>query len=46
MINIYEEFGRNAGEMWKTVNTYGPLPETKLQENTKLHEDEFFAAIG
>ena len=46
MINIVDEFGRNAGEVWKTLNTYGPLPETKLRENTKLQEDEFFAAIG
>ena len=41
-----DEFGKNAGEVWKTLNTYGPLTETKLRENTKLQEDEFFAAIG
>jgi hypothetical protein len=46
MINIIEEFGRNAGELWKTLNTQGPLPETKLMENTRLQEDEFYVAIG
>ena len=46
MINIIEEFGRNAGELWKTLNTHGPLPETKLMENARLQEDEFYVAIG
>jgi hypothetical protein len=46
MINIYEEFGQNAGKVWKTLSTYGPLPETKLRENTQLQEDEFYVAIG
>jgi hypothetical protein len=46
MINIYEEFGQNAGKIWTTLNTYGPLPEIKLRENAKLQEDEFYAAIG
>jgi len=46
MENIAEQFGRNAGEVWKTLNTLGPLPETKLKETTKLQDDEFYAAIG
>lgn len=46
MINIYEEIGRHAGEIWKTLTTYGPLPEMKLLETTRLHDDEFFAAVG
>jgi hypothetical protein len=46
MINIIEEFGRNAGELWKALNTHGPLPETKLMENARLQEDEFYVAIG
>jgi hypothetical protein len=46
MINVYEEFGKNAGEIWKTLNNYGPLTELKLKETTKLKEDEFYVAIG
>jgi len=46
MINIMDEFGRNAGAVWKTLNVHGPLPETRLMELTKLHEDEFHAAVG
>jgi len=46
MINIIDEFGRNAGELWKALNTHGPLPETKLMENARLQEDEFYVAIG
>jgi len=46
MIDIMEEFGRNAGELWKTLNALGPLPETKLMENARLQEDEFYVAVG
>jgi hypothetical protein len=46
MENIVEEFGRNAGEVWRILNTFGPLPETRLKENTKLQDDEFYTAIG
>jgi len=46
MIDIIEEFGRNAGELWKTLNALGPLPETKLMENARLQEDEFYVAVG
>ena len=41
MENIVEQFGRNAGEIWKALSTLGPLTETKLKETTKLQEDEF-----
>ncbi len=46
MTNINEEFGKNAGEIWKTLNTNGPLPESKLMQLTNLHEDEFHVAVG
>ncbi|MCX6665599.1 MAG: winged helix-turn-helix domain-containing protein [Euryarchaeota archaeon] len=46
MTNIAEEFGKNAGEIWKTLNTTGPLPESKLMQLTNLHEDEFYVAVG
>ena len=46
MINIVEECGRNAGRIWETLRSHGPLPETKLMNLTKLKEHEFYAAIG
>ncbi|HVQ01387.1 MAG TPA: winged helix-turn-helix domain-containing protein [Candidatus Thermoplasmatota archaeon] len=46
MENIVEQFGRNAGEVWKALSTLGPLPETDLKETTKLQDDEFYTAIG
>ena len=46
MTNVYEEFGKNAGEIWRTLNTYGPLTELKLKETAKLKEDEFYVAVG
>ena len=46
MTNVMEEFGKNAGEIWKTLNTYGPLTETRLKETTRFHDNEFYVAIG
>jgi hypothetical protein len=46
MTNVVEEFGKHAGEVWKTLNTYGPLPETRLKETTRFHDNEFYVAIG
>ncbi len=46
MINIVEECGRNAGRIWETLRTQGPMPETKLMNLTKLKEHEFYSAIG
>ncbi len=46
MTNVMEEFGKNAGEVWKTLNTYGPLTETRLKETTRFHDNEFYVAIG
>lgn len=46
MTNVGEEFGKNAGEVWKTLNTYGPLTEIRLKETTRLQDDEFYVAIG
>ena len=46
MINVVEECGRNAGQIWETLRSQGPLSETKLMSLTKLKEHEFFAAVG
>ena len=46
MRNIIDEYGRNAGKIWETLNTKGPLNQTKLIRNTKLKNYEFHSAIG
>ena len=46
MPNLNEKFGRNAGKVWVALNTKGPLNETSLIKNTKLSENELYAAIG
>lgn len=46
MINLPEEFGRNAGDVWKTLNTHGPLTESKLMQLTNLHDEELHVAVG
>ena len=46
MRNIIDEYGRNAGKIWETLNTKGALNQTKLIRNTKLKNYEFHSAIG
>ncbi len=44
--NILDEFSRNAGKVWSTLNTYGPLSEAKLMNTAMLNENALYAAIG
>ncbi|MFH1101036.1 MAG: winged helix-turn-helix domain-containing protein [Methanobacteriota archaeon] len=46
MMNLIEEFGQYAGKIWHTLNTDGPLSETKLLDKTMLDEKKLKAAIG
>ena len=46
MKRIFEDCGINAGKLWQTLKSYGPLTETRLKTITKLQEDDFYAAIG
>ena len=41
-----DEFGRNAGKIWTTLNAHGSLTQTKLMKKTKLKDFEFYAAVG
>ncbi len=41
-----ENFGKDAGKIWVTLNRYGPLNVNSLQKNTKLSENNFYAAVG
>lgn len=46
MIEVTEEFGFNAGRVWKALDMNGPLTEIQLMEETSLRENEVFAAVG
>jgi hypothetical protein len=46
MKTLIDQFGWNAGKVWKILNTKGPLKEGTLLNSTKLKEDEFWAAVG
>ena len=46
MIDVTEEFGLNAGRIWRTLNESGPLTEIQLIQDTGLRENEFYAAVG
>ena len=46
MKTLIDEFGSNAGKVWKTLSTKGPLKEETLLKTTKLKEDELWTAIG
>ena len=46
MIEVTEEFGFNAGRIWKALDMNGPLTEIQLMEETSLRENEVFAAVG
>ncbi len=46
MLHKIDDFGRNAGKIWDTLNSHGSLSERKLMKKTKLSSDEFYSAIG
>jgi hypothetical protein len=46
MKTLIDEFGWNAGKVWKVLNNKGPLKEDTIRQRTKLKEDELWTAIG
>jgi transcription initiation factor IIE alpha subunit len=46
MDNVIEEFGWNAGRVWRALDSRGPLTEDQLMEETNLKPKEISAAIG
>ena len=46
MKKLIDEFGWNAGKVWKILSTDGPLREEALLHTTRLSEDELWTAIG
>ena len=46
MADVVNNFGRNAGKIWTTLNEYGSLSEESLLKKTRLKEHNFYAAVG
>ena len=46
MKTVVDEFGWNAGKVWKTLSTQGPLRQDALLRTTRLTQDELWAAVG
>jgi hypothetical protein len=46
MINTWDQFGYNAGLVWKTLNSNGPLNKKQLMDLTQLRNYEIHIAIG
>ena len=46
MRNTSDKFSVNAGKIWVTLNTHGPLDQISLIKKTKLSNNDFHAAIG
>lgn len=41
-----QDYGQNAGKIWKVLNTYGPLNQSSIIQNTDLSLNDFFIGIG
>ena len=46
MKNVINNFGRNAGKIWTTINVHGPLNRSDLIKKTRLKENDFYAGVG
>ena len=46
MRDVIGEFGLNAGNVWKAINSCGSLTEAELIEETGLGMEEFHIAVG
>lgn len=46
MNTFVNEFGENAGKVWRALQDHGPLSETKLIDFTFLSEHQLHSAVG
>jgi hypothetical protein len=46
MKTLIDEFGQNAGKIWRVLNAHGPLKEESLLKTTRLTQDDLWTAIG
>ncbi|MFX0125646.1 MAG: winged helix-turn-helix domain-containing protein [Candidatus Hodarchaeota archaeon] len=41
-----DNFGKNAGKIWRALEKYGPLNETDLIKKIRLNKNDFYAGLG
>lgn len=46
MSDVEKSIGNNAGRIWDYLSGEGPQVRSKIIENTKMPEEDFFGAIG
>ena len=46
MESITDNFGRDAGKIWMTLDKFGPLSQSRLLKIIGLRQRDFYAAIG
>ena len=46
MINVVNNFGKNAGKIWAVLNDNGPLTREGILKKTRLKENDFYAGLG
>jgi len=46
MTDIINNYGKNAGKVWKTLEKCGPCNSAKIMKTTGLNKEEFYIAIG
>ena len=46
MSDVIENYGKNAGKLWKSLKEDGPQVRSKLLKKTELTKNEFYSAIG
>jgi len=46
MTKIIDNYGKNAGKIWKILDAHGSLTPNRLKKTTKLNEDDFYVAVG
>ncbi len=46
MVNIIDQFGQNAGKIWRTLKSNGALTKKEVIKETNISLRDFYAAIG
>ena len=46
MKNNINNFGKNAGKIWRTLEKYGSLEEDDLIRKMRVNRNDFYAGIG
>lgn len=44
--NTIDNFGQNAGKIWRNLEKYGPLTESDLVRRSRLNKNDFYAGVG